>query len=94
VTADREGGVVIYSNGQRVRYADSDLGLQLLNTKYLFFLTKDDESPNYRIITSYDLSEGRVQQVEKGRNFDDFKDSNTNSFLDIVRDKVAAMRDH
>jgi hypothetical protein len=89
VTADREGGVVVYPNGQRVLYRDSDLGLQQLGFKYLFFLGKDDGSPNYRIITSYVLEGSSLRQVEKGRNFDEFKDLDKTVFLEKVRNKIS-----
>lgn len=93
VIADREGGVVVYPGPQRVLYQDSDIGLPRLGSKYLFFLTKDDESPNYRIITSYDLDGGRPLQMEMGRNFDEFKDSDKTVFIEKVRNKIARRPD-
>jgi hypothetical protein len=92
VTADREGGVVVYPGGQRVLYQDSDLGLPRLGSKYLFFLKKDGPSPNYRIITSYDLDGNKIRQVEMGQNFDEFKNSDQTIFLEKVRNKIAGTR--
>ena len=89
VIADREGGVVIYPGGQRVMYQDSALGLPRLGSQYLFFLKKDDESPNYGIITSYEIDGGSARQVERGRNFDEFKDSDKTVFLEKVRAKIS-----
>lgn len=89
VLADREGGIVVYPNGQRVLYQSSERGLPLIGDKYLFFLVRDDMSPNYRIITSYDLSADKVRQVEHGRPFDDFSDVSKISFIDAVRDRIA-----
>lgn len=88
VIADREGGVVVYPNGQRVRYGNSDRGLPLLGTKYLFFLTKDYLRPNYEILTSYDLSGNRVYPMETGHPFDEFKDATKTTFIEIVRNKL------
>ena len=89
VIADREGGVVVYPNGQRVMYQDSSLGLPRLGSQYLFFLKKDDESLNYGIITSYEMDSGSARQVERGRNFDEFKDSDKTVFIEKVRNKIA-----
>jgi hypothetical protein len=88
VIADREGGVVVYPGGQRVMYQGSVLGLPLLGSRYLFFLKKDDESPNYGIITSYEIDGGSARRVERGRNFDEFKDSDKTVFLEKVRNKI------
>jgi hypothetical protein len=89
VTADREGGVVIYPGGQRVMYQDSDIGLPRLGSKYIFFLKKDDESPNYAIITSYDITGARAVQVENIPSFEEFKDLDKTVFLEKVRNKIS-----
>ena len=91
VTADREGGVVIYPGGQRVMYQDSDIGLPRLGSKYLFFLKKDDESPNYEIITSYDITGTRAVQVENIPSFEEFKDLDKTVFIEKVRNKIAQL---
>lgn len=89
VTADREGGVVVYPNGQRVMYQSSERGLPLLGSKYLFFLTKDELSPNYEILTSYDINSSNVRQMEIGRPFDEFKNAGKTAFIEAVRNKIA-----
>lgn len=88
VIADREGGVVIYSNDQRVMYQSSQQELPLLGSKYLFFLTKDELSPNYVILTSYDLNNNGVRQMEMGRRFDEFKNVSKTAFIEVVRNKI------
>lgn len=89
IMADRAGGVVIYPGGQRVLYQDSDIGLPRLASKYLFFLKKDDESPNYAILTSYDITGARPVQVENIPSFTEFKDLDKTVFLEKVRSKIA-----
>jgi hypothetical protein len=89
VIADREGGVVVYPNGGRVLYQNSALGLPLLGSKYLFFLIKDELSPNYGILTSYDLNSSKVRQMEMGRPFDEFKNKEKTAFIEAVRNKTA-----
>lgn len=88
VMADRAGGVVVYPGPQRVLYQDSDIGLPRLGSKYLFFLKKDDESPNYGIITSYDLDGSRPRQVENIPSFEEFKDLDKTVFIEKVRNKI------
>lgn len=92
VVADRDGGVVVYPNGGRVLYRNSDLGLPQLGSKYLFFLTKDELSPNYGILTSYDISGSRIHQMEMGRPFDEFKDASKTAFIETVRSKIVRSR--
>ncbi len=92
VTADREGGVVVYPNGGRVLYQNSSVGLPRLGSKYLFFLTKDGLSPNYEILTSYDITGDRIHQMEMGRPFDEFKNSNKTTFIETVRNKIGRLR--
>src|SRR5690606_19768403 len=64
VRADREGGIVIYPNGQRILYSSSTLGLPLLGGKYLFFLGKKGKSPNYEILTAYDVNGENASRLE------------------------------
>jgi len=92
VTADREGGMVVYPNGQRVMYQNSNIGLPQLGSKYLFFLRKDDLSPNYGILTSYDLSTNRIMQMEIGRDFDEFKHQSKTTFIETVRNEIVRLR--
>lgn len=88
VIADREGGVVVYPNGQRVMYQSSERGLPQLGSKYLFFLRKDELSPNYEILTSYDLNSSAIRQMEMGRPFDEFKNVGKTAFIEAVRNKI------
>ena len=88
VTVDRDGGVVIYPNGQRIVYQDSTFGLPRFGSRYLLFLKKDDESPNYRIVASYDLSREKVHSVEY-RPSAKFEDTKPTAFLKMVRNGIA-----
>jgi len=88
VTADREGGVVIYPNGQRIMYV-SDLGLPLLGSNYLFFLRKVGESPNYEILTGYSIDGSKVFRLEYSGDRDAFKDFNKLKLVESVRTKIA-----
>jgi len=89
VIADREGGIVLYPNGQRVMYQSSERGLPLLGSRYLFFLKKNGQSPNYEIIASYDITGARAVQVENIPSFEEFKGLDKAVFLDKVRVGIA-----
>jgi hypothetical protein len=92
VTADREGGVVIYPNGQRVLYGSSDRSVPQLGRKYLFFLRKSGSSPNYEVIASYDITGDRIYPMESGRDYDEFRRLDKTSFLETARNKVIRPR--
>lgn len=89
VMAEREGGVVVYPNGQRIRYQNSDRGLPQLGSKYLFFLTKQGDNPNYEILTSYLFTSEGIWQMEMGSPFDEFKAMSKAAFLETIRAKIA-----
>lgn len=89
ITADREGGVVIYPNGQRILYQSSMLMLPLVGSKYLFFLVKRGEGSNYEIRTSYDINGSSVYPLEIGNAFEDFKNTTTPHLINVVRKKIA-----
>jgi hypothetical protein len=89
IIADREGGVVIYPNGQRMMYHSSSLALPKLDGKYLFFLAKRDESPNYEIRTAYYIGGEKVYRLEFDGKYDESKLPLKSQLLEIVRNKIA-----
>jgi hypothetical protein len=92
VMADREGGIVVYPNGQRVMYQSSERGLPLLGSRYLFFLKKNGPSPNYEIIASYDITGDQIYHMEKGAVLEEINDSTRPAFLENIRNKIARHR--
>jgi hypothetical protein len=88
VIADREGGVVLYPHGQRVLYQSTDRALPEAGSDYVFFLAKDRVSPNYLILTSYELSSRGVRPMELIRPTSDFP-KDKNQFIEIVRKSLA-----
>jgi hypothetical protein len=88
IVADREGGVVIYSGPQRVRYGNSDQAVPVPGHSYLFFLTTDSVSPNYSILTSYELTSTGFRQMEMGRSLAEFKDMSKEEFLKAIRQQI------
>jgi len=88
ITTDRAGGFVSYPNGQKVLYRHNELGLPFVGNEYLMFLTNDKKSPNYSILTLYELKDGAVIQLDSKRRFDDFKNISRLRFLDVVKNKI------
>lgn len=66
-------------------YHSSDRGLPKLGSRYLFFLKKNGPSPNYEIISSYDITGDRVYPMESGRDYEEFRNLSTTDFLETVR---------
>jgi len=75
-----------------VMYQNSNIGLPRLGSKYLFFLRKDELSPNLEILTSYDLSSNPIMQMEMGRDFDEFKGQSKRAFIETVRNEIVRLR--
>jgi hypothetical protein len=88
VFADRAGGFVRYSNGQRIIYESAQRPLPFISEEYVLFLTSD-ESPNYAILMVYELKGNRIIQLDEGRKFDEFKDATKSAFLDAIRKKIS-----
>jgi hypothetical protein len=85
--ADREGGVVIYPNGQRILYQNSDLALPQIGNEYVLFLTKDRVSSNYLILRSYELNASGIRPMEKTSG-ETYRRTSKNNFIEIVRNKA------
>lgn len=94
VTADRAGGFVRYPNGQKVLYRLSERALPKVGNEYVFFLTNDKQSPNYEILTLYELKESGVTQLDSGRSFDDFKNASKQNFIEMIHKKISEASTH
>lgn len=88
ITADRAGGFVRYPNGQKVLYRNSGQDLPRVGSEYVLFLTNSEMSPNYEILTGYELKENTVSPLDREIPFDSFKDMNRLNFIRAIRDKV------
>jgi hypothetical protein len=89
VLADRPGGVVRYSNGQKVLYRNSQLHLPQVGGEYLFFLTKDQKSPNYRILTLFEFKDDKPVKLDSGGRFDEFSNVNRRQFVEKVSNRIS-----
>jgi hypothetical protein len=88
ISADRTGGFVRYPNGQKVFYENSTKHLPQVGSEYVLFLRTDKASPNYEILTGYELKDGELTPLNNGRRFDEFKGMTKQTFIESVRNQV------
>jgi hypothetical protein len=88
ITIDRPGGFVRYPSGQKLLYGVSGKWLPRVGKQYVLFLTKSDQSPNYRILTGYELKEGKIYPLDDGYQFEDFKGIEITNFIKTIREMM------
>lgn len=95
ITAERFGGRFRYPSDKIMPYKMSGQGLPSANAKYLFFLAKTVEN-NYRILTAYELKNGKVSALDGARNyprggkevFDSHNEKDYESFVNEIKKKI------
>lgn len=96
MVVERFGGRVRYPSGEIIRYTMSGLGSPSINSKYLFFLTKTKEN-GYKILTGYELKEGKVFALDGARTFrrnvektvfDNHNGRDYKSFINEIKQKI------
>ncbi len=88
ITVDRTGGRVRYRNGQIVSYQNARENLPKIGGEYVLFLKNDKQSPNYKILTGYQLEDSRVNALDDRGRFNEFKEKDAPNFVKAVRDKI------
>jgi len=90
VGVDRPGGVVRYPDGHERLYRDFGIGMPRVGGRYVLFLDRGDGEPNFRVVTVYELGgpEG-VTPLDVGRQFDAYKWTSEEAFLEAVRKAIA-----
>ncbi len=97
VSAERLGGAVRFPSGSIQRYETRGQGMPRVGGRYLLFLKRLDQEPNFSIITGYDLSGPTVSpldgsEVEEGTEsypFDKYRGFDGPTFLELVRAALA-----
>lgn len=88
ITVDRMGGIVRYPNGQTMLYLNDWQDLPELGGRYLFFLNNDlDENTNYKILTAYQLKNGKVLALDKHPDFHQLNGITEKEFISLVEGK-------
>jgi hypothetical protein len=86
-TVDRPGGIVRYPNGQTLFYVYGAIGFPQVGTTVVLFLTTDGQSPNYQVLTGYELNDAGAWALDYlGPDLG----LSASQLLQIIRDKVKA----
>ncbi len=65
IIADRLGGRIRFKNGQEVTYQAMGFDMPAIGKQHVLFLARDNKSPNYKIITGYELIGDEVQPIDR-----------------------------
>lgn len=91
ISVDRAGGFVRYSNGRKVLYRITGRDLPRIGYRYLLFLQRDQLSPNYKILTGYELNEESVGPLDREIQLDKYQGFGEAQFLQVVRDEISKL---
>lgn len=89
IEVDRLGGFVRYRNGHKRLYNVEGQNMPEVGRRYVLFLTADEKSPNYRLLTGYELRGGRVAPLDDSRSMNAYEGVDETTFLNTVRDDAA-----
>lgn len=89
VTVDRAGGFVSYPNGHQTLYRVDGQNMPGIGQRYLLFLDASGQSPNYRVVTGYELGGSGVAPLDESMGMNKYKGMDEASFLNAVRAAVA-----
>lgn len=94
IDIDRLGGFVRYPNGHRRFYSILGQNMPEIGRRYVLFLTASGESPNYSLLTGYELGSGGVSPLDNSTTMDAYKGVDETTFLKTVRDAIAQSLRH
>ncbi|MDQ3798294.1 MAG: hypothetical protein M3384_02490 [Acidobacteriota bacterium] len=89
ITADRLGGFVQYPNGQKLLYSVSGKGMPRVGKRYILFLAKPDLSPNYSILTGYELKENKIHSLDDTYIFRAYNEANATDFIKTIKEAIS-----
>jgi hypothetical protein len=88
ISADRPGGMVKYPNGHKILYRLFGMNMPRPARRYVLFLGAPQDSPNYRIVTGYELTDEGVIPLDIAPHFDAYKGLDETTFLKTVREAI------
>lgn len=90
IIADRSGGCVRYPKGQKVYYQKLGEVLPWVGSRYVLFFISDKQSPNYIILTGYELKGGKAVPLDDAPPFRDLPEISESNFIEAIRDKISS----
>lgn len=89
ITFDRHGGTVRYKNGKTRVYNIRPYGMPRVGRRYVLFLRNTEKSPNYEIITGYELkANNTVTNLDDFPQFEEYAGKDEKSFIKVVREEI------
>ncbi|MCA1637986.1 MAG: hypothetical protein LC768_06565, partial [Acidobacteria bacterium] len=90
ITIDSLGGAVQYPNGAKVYYFVVPIKeLPHVGRRYVLFLTNVDKSPNFNILTGYELRGGKIYPLDSRERFQKLKGTSETEFITNIREMMA-----
>jgi hypothetical protein len=83
IEVERDGGRVRFPNGRLRMYLISETGMPKVGLRYVLFLSNSDVG--FRIITGYELLEGKVYRLDDLPNLQTYDNSDEINFLSHLR---------
>ena len=65
IVADRLGGRIRFKNGAEVTYRAAGFDMPAIGKQHVFFLARDNKSPNDKLITAYEIEGEIVQPIDR-----------------------------
>lgn len=65
IIAERPGGRVRYPSGHVSRFSLTGWGMPRAMRQYVLFLTRNSEDRSYRLVTGYELRDGRISPLDR-----------------------------
>lgn len=94
VVAERPGGRVRYNSGHVSRFSLTGWGMPRPMRQYVLFLTRNNEDQSYRIVTGYELRDGRIFPLDSTTSsetdFDAYINMNEATFFKQLDTAIAA----
>lgn len=88
---DREGGTVRYPDGQTI-YLIAGEAMPRLGKEYVLFLNNPDQSPNYEIVTGFELKANKVSPLYTKPQFQRYKEMDVATFKKAINDAIERLQ--
>lgn len=88
ITVDREGGFVEYKNGKKRLHKIAGFGMPRVGRRYVLFLKNPENTPNYEIITGYELKSDGVVNLDGFEQFTAYRGMDEVAFIKAVREAI------
>lgn len=88
ITVDREGGFVRYKNGKTRLHWIGGTGMPRVGRRYVLFLKNPENTPNYEIITGYELKSDGIANLDGSEQFRAYRGMDEAVFMKAVREAI------